>query len=241
MDNSNIDNQAENKSKKRKYKNKYAAPVGSIFIILAIIGFITVIVGSINLTRKLLDNSSQLAEFERIIKPVLMFDPVPFDKVEDADNNMLLQSSLWSALLNSEKDSFVRDDTNGMILLPASDIDVACAKLFGAEIKLQHKTFGDYELTYYFDESTKTYQVPLTVQVGFYTPQIQSVSKKANIITLLVGYLPPGNLLITDIQGIEHEPTPDKYMIYELEQIKGNYYVKAIKDPPNGNSANGKS
>ncbi|MEG1151692.1 MAG: hypothetical protein RSD67_02350 [Oscillospiraceae bacterium] len=227
MDKTNL----KNSHRKRANRNKYAAPIGGIFILLAVVGLITIVLGSVKLTGKIMDNSRQIVEFENIVKPVLMFDPVPFDDVTSVDNDTLLQSSVWSALLSGDKASFTYSET-GMLLLPSSDIDVACAKLFGASVKLIHRTFGDYEMTYYYDEQTKTYQVPLMVQVGFYTPKVEKISKKGDIVSLIVGYLPPGNVWTTDITGNKYEPTPDKYMVYELKKVKGNYFISAIKDPP---------
>lgn len=222
----------ENKTvNKKRRKNKYAAPIGGIFIILAAIGLITVMVQSFNMTRKIMDNSSQLERFENILRPVIMFDPVPFDNVEQADETMLLKSSVWSAILDkANRDEF--DYSDGIMQLTASDIDVACAKLFGASVKLNHHTFGDYDSTYYYDQDTKTYQIPLTVQTEFYTPKIQEVSSKDDIVSLVVGYIPPENPLTSAIKGQSKKESPDKYMTYELKKVKNNYYVKAIKYPP---------
>lgn len=219
-----------NNSKHRR-KNKFAAPIGGVFILLAVIGLISIIASSVKLTGKILDNSGQIAEFENKIKPVLMFDPVPFDDIANVDNESLLQSSVWSALMNGDKNSFTYSD-NGMLLLPSSDVDVACAKLFGSTPKLEHKTFGDYEMTYYYDEDTKTYHIPVMVQVAFYTPQVEKISQKGDKVSLVVGYLPPGNVWSTDITGNKYNPTPDKYMLYELVEEKGEYHITAIKDPP---------
>ena len=54
-------------------------PIGGFFVPLAVIGLITVITFGVRATENLIDNSKQKKEFENIILPVLMFDPVPFD------------------------------------------------------------------------------------------------------------------------------------------------------------------
>ena len=222
----------ENKKQIKRRKNKYAAPVGGLFIILAVVGLITVFVQSFHLTNRIMDNSGQLQKFENIIKPVIMFDPVPFDNIEDADNNIILQSSLWYVILNNPEDHF-QYSSNGMILITASDVDMACAKLYGAGKKIEHQSFGDYDITYYFDKETQTYQVPSIIQTGFYTPQIVEVlSAKDDIVSLVVAYIPPYDSLTLNVLKDKKEITPDKYMVYELRKIKDNYFVSAIKYPP---------
>ena len=36
------------------------------------------------------------------------------------------------------------------------------------------------------------------------------------------------------IKGEKSEPTPSKYMIYELQKVDDHYHLIAIKDPPEG-------
>lgn len=210
-------------------KNKYAAPIGGIYIILAVIGLIALTIFSVNFTRGLLDNSSEKDKFERIVAPVLMFDPVPFEKATDADSLFLLQSSLWSTLLGEKRDSY-QFDAMGYLVVPSSDIDVTCARLFGPEVKLKHETFGDYETTYAYDETTKAYHVPITGQVGLYTPYVERVVKKGDAFTLTVGYVPPANAWTQTFDGETAEPVPDKYMLYELLKVKNDYRITSVRD-----------
>ena len=222
----------ENKTvNKKRRKNKYAAPIGGLFILLAVIGFVTVMVQSFHVTTKIMDNSKQIERFEDIIRPVIMFDPVPFDNVEQANEIMLLQSSIWNALLKKASNEDF-DYSDGIVQLTASDVDVSCAKLYGASAKLNHQTFGSYDSTYYYDTDTKTYQIPLSVQTGFYSPKIVEVTSKDDVVSLIVGYIPPENPLTAAIKDNKKETPPDKYMTYELKKVKNNYYVSAIKYPP---------
>ena len=120
-------------------KNKYAAPVGGIFLLLALIGLVAVGFFCVRFTQGLLDNTQEKREFEGIIYPVLMFDPVPFEHAEDADPLMLLQASIWSTLLG-EKGYSYQENAIGWKIVPASDVDVACAQLFGPQVQLEHQT-----------------------------------------------------------------------------------------------------
>lgn len=218
--------------KKRQGKYHNATVVGGIFAVLAIIGLITVIMVSVKATTQILDNSKEKEKFSQIILPVLMFDPVPFENAADLDPLFLLQSSLW-ATLQEKKDSYSYDDT-GMMVVPATDVDVKCAQLFGDGVKLEHQTFGDFLISYVYDEQTEVYKVPTDAQVGVYTPEIEKISKKGDVYTLTVGYLPPGNSWAMDLSGKKYDPQPDKYMIYELKKVDNYFQLLSIKDPPEG-------
>ncbi len=218
------------------HKNKYAAPVGGVFILLALIGLIALGAFCVQFTRSILDNSGEKEMFEDIITPVLMFDPVPFEKVSDTDPVFLLQSSLWSTMLGEKRDSY-KFDALGRLIVPASDVDVTCARLFGPDVKLQHQTFGDYEVTYVYDDSTKTYYAPVNLQANQYMPSVERVVKKGDVFTLTVGYIPPANAWTQSKNGESNEPVPVKEMIYELVKNKKSYQLVAIRDVPKSSTS----
>jgi hypothetical protein len=229
---------SELKDSIRYRKNKYAAPLGGIYLILVAIGFIALLVFSFNFTKNLLDNTGEKSRFEQIIRPVLMFDPVPFEKPTDADELFLLQSSLWSTLLGEKRNSYQIDALN-RLTVPASDVDVSCARLFGTEVALRHQSFGDYETNYIYDANSKAYFVPVAGQVGLYTPSVERVVKKGDVFLLTVGYVPPANAWTQGASGQIIKPTPDKHMIYELLKVKNHYVLTAIRDvPPAAGNAN---
>ena len=51
---------------------------------------------------------------------------------------------------------------------------------------------------------------------------------------LTVGHLAPDNQWMQSIKGEKSDPTPSKYMIYELKKVEDHYQLVAIKDPPDG-------
>lgn len=138
---------------KRKRRSKYALPLGGVFLVLAVIGLISVAGFCIRLTNQIMDNTREKSKFEEYLLPVVMFDPVEFDSPEHADPLFLLQSSLWGTLL-SNTDKYTYDE-NAMLVVPASDLDVYAAKLYGSDIKLQHQTIEDFDFTYPYDRKPK--------------------------------------------------------------------------------------
>lgn len=212
-------------------RRRFAAPVGGVFLVLVVIGIIAVVLLSLDFTRKMIDNSNQKADFEKQILPVLMFDPVPFERATDVDNLVLLQDSVWAALLGDKRGSYQYDET-GMISVPASDVEVAAAKLFGPDVVLEHQSFGNIiDTSYIYDEETKTYRIPVMGQTGLYTPRVVKIEKKSgNVLELTVGYIPPASIWSAAQEGEDGETQPDKYMIYEMTKANKSYYVSAIRD-----------
>lgn len=220
----------------RYHRNKYAAPIGGLFVLLALVGLISVIALCVQFTMGLLDNSAEKQKFEQLLTPMLMFDPVPFETVAQADPTFLLQSSLWSTLLGDKRDSYQFDQL-GRLTVPVSDVDVTCARLYGPEIKLAHATFTDFVNDYVYDDAAKAYYAPVASQTSLYSPSVDQVVKKGDIFTLTVGYIPPSNAWTQTNTGATGKPIPDKTMIYEFRQVKDYYQLSAIRDVPVGDKA----
>lgn len=216
----------------KRRKRGYAVPLGGIILTLGIIGIASIALILIRMTFYMVDNTKEKAMFERIVQPLVMFDPVPFEKASDIDSLSLLQYSMWAVLLSDTKENYAYDE-NGELVVPASDLDVAAAGLFGGEVKLSHQSFGDYETIYYYDEKNKVYLVPIIVQLLVYTPQVEEIQRNGDIYTIRVGYIPPGSAWTANTAGVNAEPTPDKYMYYDLQRSKNGYQILALRDPPN--------
>ena len=221
---------AQKKPRKKRGKHRYAAPVGGAYILLALIGVIAVIYGAVQLYGKLTDNSKLLRQIERQIQPVMMFDPVPFDNIQDVDNKVLVKTSIWSCMYSDKRGSYTYDD-NGMILIPVSDAEVAAVKLYGPEVKLTHTSLDEDGISYTYDAENNVYRVPMMAQGGYYTPMVVDMQKNGDVYEVTVGYVAPGASWTTTEDGDSYTPTPDKYMIYRMKKEDGEYYIVGIKDP----------
>ena len=153
-------------------RNRYAAPIGGVFIILCFVGFFTVASFCLNMTKGLLDNSRKKQEYETMLLPVVIFDPVPFENPVNIDNASLLQYSIWATAMGEKRDQYEYDDNN-FVVIPASDIDVTAQRLFGPDVKLEHRSFGDLENSYLYEEAIRSYHVPIITMTGFATPKVE--------------------------------------------------------------------
>ena len=147
-------------TEKTNARNRHAAPIGLVFIVLCVIGLCTVFNWCYGLTRNLADNTAQKTKYEQMLLPVVMFDPPDFTDPATCDNEFLLQSSLWACMLGERRGSYEFDEY-GRMVIPAADVDAQAVSLFGPNIKLEHMTIGDMENAYQYDSDIASYHVPI--------------------------------------------------------------------------------
>ncbi|WMJ83588.1 hypothetical protein ACS3UN_11020 [Oscillospiraceae bacterium LTW-04] len=215
-------------------RRRIATIIGGAFVAFAAVGLFSAMLWGADVIGGLFDNSAKRARYESFISPVVMMDPVPFSRVENVEQNLLLQSSLWAALMGENRGAYTYDE-NGLLLVPSSDVDVAATKLFGPNVVLTHQSFEDYDASYLFDPEISAYRVPSINKVA-YSPAITDIDKKGDTISLTVGYVAPGNIWSTDPQTGEDsdQPTPEKYMLYTLTKWDQGYYISAVGDVDTG-------
>lgn len=205
--------------------------IGLAVGLLTLIGFASVVSWTAGFVGSILNNTKQKEELKEFITPVVIFDPVPFNNVKDADGEFLLQASLWATLLSERSEAYTYDDI-GLMLVPSTDVDAAAVRLFGESIALTHRTFDDYEVSYLFDEEIKAYHVPVIAKVA-YSPKVEKITKRGDALIVKVGYVPPGNIWAMDTSAKKYTPSPEKYMIYEIKKARDGYNIVAIRDLDN--------
>lgn len=217
----------------RPKRRRYAAPIGGLFLLLALIGLAVVVAASFFLTGRVLDNSREKGKLEDIVRPLVMFDTVPFERASDIDKTQILYICMWHALLDTTGQVYGIDDNQEM-LVPASDLDAAAVKLFGPQVKLEHKTIGEYENTYFYDGEKQTYSVPISIQLYVYSPRVEQIEKNGALYNVRVGYIPPTGAYTVNLRGDRENPQPDKYMVYVMEKAGDTYQVVAVRDDVSG-------
>ncbi len=219
-------------AKKRK-KNKLAFPLGVLTIILAIIGLITAISFSVDTVKNLTDKTADKRDYEQMLKPVVMFDPDPFDDLTQADVSQLLNSAVWALLMSEDgADKYpYSEGENFGIVVPQADIEKYFVNLFGTEIDIasMHSSIdmSDYDITY--DAALKSYILPITGVESAYTPKVYDIEKQGSSLILSVGYI--GNSAWVQVEDGEYAaPEADKYMKITLrERSGGMMYVSSIQ------------
>ncbi|MCI8350883.1 MAG: hypothetical protein HFJ86_06915 [Oscillospiraceae bacterium] len=217
---------------KREEKRRHLAGWlgGSVFV-LAAVGLVTILSLLVGLVGNLIESTRKETEFERLIAPLVMLDPPSFDDPSKLSNQMLLQSSMWSVLLNTDTSQYAIDEYDRMTI-PASDVDVQCAKLYGAQVHLEHMTFGGIESPFLYDAEGQRYYVPITGQSNVYTPKVEKIEREGDIYTLTVGYVPPAYGWAHNVRGKDYEPRPQKYMLYRVQAMKKSWQILSVGPVP---------
>lgn len=219
-------------AKKTKKKNRAAVPVGIIAIVLAVIGLVSVIGFVSDAIKDISDKTQEKLEYEEMLKPVVMFDPEPFDDLTQADVSQLLNCAVWSLLMSeegTEKYPYSEGEVFG-IVVPQEDIESHFVSLFGTEIDIasMHAVtdMSMYGISY--DAALKSYILPITGVESAYTPKVYEIEEKGSSVILSVGYI--GSTAWAQVSDGEYAaPEPDKYMKITLRERSGGLYVSSIQ------------
>ena len=199
-----------------------------------LIGGFTVIATAVNGVAVLFDDTDEKLEYEQRLQALVMLDPLPFESLDQADPALFKEASIWAAVSTAQAsatglDSYERDPNSDSLLLPAVEVDAAAAALFGPDYELTHETFNNVggDMTFEYDEEKQCYLIPVTGQVGMYTPKVVDLDKKSGKLYVTVGYVPAPGLNGDFSLSAPTEPT--KYMDYVFEKVDRTYYLTALE------------
>lgn len=237
-----INNRDEISNKKEYVNNFCLRKIISKKMKISILGFVVIFFSMVGLVVtlksvcvnvvRMFNNTAEKEKLQRYILPVLMFDPVPFNDINQVDKFSILQSAIWAAFMDYGKDKYLNEDYNSLIV-PVSDVEKSLITLYGKKLKIKHQTFGDGLMNnYIYNEDTKTYTVPILDRIGIYSPEVKSIAKNGNIYTLTVGYIRPDDIWQMYISDKKRKHKPEKYMEYILKKTNDGYNIISIKDSP---------
>lgn len=205
---------------------------GAIVLVFAVIGLVATVTKTVQWAAALGGSDQQRDEYEWFICPLVMQDPPPFDNPDGLSNTTVITAGVWRLIMNEDTSKYPIDEFN-FITVPASDVEVQIKALFG-DVDYQHETVGDTELMITYDQENKTYIFPAVPHILPYTPQVESIGKadENGLVTLTVGYIPPGLVWEGDLAGSKYAPEPEKMMDYVLKiQEDGSYILYSVRYP----------
>lgn len=220
---------AEEKMKKHKGTHKAAFPVGSLIIILAAIGLVTIVVSAVKGIGTAVENSKNYEEYNTILTPVVLIDPDTFDDITKADMKQLMEISIWSLLKSDIAPDTFESNENGLVV-PKVAVEEEFIELFGTEVAPVHQTIEGYGgLEFVYDSKTETYTAPLTGITPIYTPQVVDKATSSDTVVLTVACL-AGDAWEQGENGDMVAPAPDKYIKITLREQNDNLYISAIQN-----------
>lgn len=216
----------------RIHRRRRRQALGLAMAVLICIGIFTVLGAGYRLVASLFDETEQMQEYEDKLEGLVLFDPLPFDGIENIDDLTLRQAAVWGCIYSIQEtqgnfDNYAHDPVTEQLLLPAVDVDAYLARLVGPSFQLTHRSFDMDDMTIEFDEATQRYKIPITGGVGYYRADVVDLFKQDGKLHVTVGYIPmyaQGDLIGT------MSDTPTKYMDYLFERTSGSWYLTGLTE-----------
>ena len=217
----------------RLHRRRARQTLGLLIAVLALVGIVTVVRAGVKGVATLFDDTQQKAEYEDRLEGLVLFDPLPFDGIENIDDLTLREAAVWGCVYSIQEtqgsfDNYNTDPDTEQLLLPSVDVDAYLAKLVGPSFKLTHRSFEMEDMTIEFDESSQCYKIPVTGTVGYYRAVVTKLFKRSGQLHVTVGYIPTSS---TDDSIInQSSDTPTKYMDYLFERQSGSWYLTGLTE-----------
>ena len=207
--------------------------LGLLVAILVVVGFVTVLRAGVGAVANLFDDTAQKQEYEDKLEGLVLFDPMPFDGIENIDDLTLREAAVWGCVYSIQEtqggfENYNTDPETEQLLLPSVEVDAYLAKLLGPGFKLTHRSFEMEDMTIEFDDATQCYKIPVTGTVGYYRAVVTKLFKRSGKLHVTVGYIPTAS---TDDSIINvSSDTPTKYMDYLFERQSGSWYLTGLTE-----------
>ena len=216
----------------RIHRRRRRQALGLAIVVLMVIGIFTVLGAGVQLVASLFDNTEQMQEYEDKLEGLVLFDPLPFDGIENIDDLTLREAAVWGCIYNIQEtqgnfDNYAHDPVTEQLLLPAVEVDAYLARLLGPSFHLTHRSFEMDDMTIVFDEATQCYSIPITGGVGYYRAEVTAMFKQEGKLHVTVGYIPMNTT--GDLIGAQSD-TPTKYMDYLFERTGGSWYLTGLTE-----------
>ena len=217
----------------RLHRRRARQALGLLIALLVLVGAVTVVRSGVKAVAALFDDTQQKQEYEDKLEGLVMFDPLPFDGIENIDDLTLREAAVWGCVYNIQEtqggfDNYNTDPDTEQLLLPSVDVDAYLAKLVGPSFRMTHKSFEMEDMTVEFDDTTQCYKIPVTGSVGTFQATVTRLFKKDGLLHVTVGYIPTqssdDSILNTS------SDTPTKYMDYLFSRQSGSWYLTGLTD-----------
>ncbi len=214
----------------RRSRRRTRQFLGLALAVLIVVGAVSIVNYGINVVRTAMNDTSMADEYKARIAPFVWFDVLPFEKLEDANQDTLKQAVLWGVLNQTGTDKITRNE-RGEALVPAIEIDRYAAALFGPDFEFKHASFSDpvEGLEYTYDEEAGMYVVPATGIMPYYDATVVDITRAGGgVRKVVVGYVQTYNANDEVIATPDYEH-PAKYMDYLFRRDGNDYYLYAIQ------------
>jgi hypothetical protein len=220
--------------KSSRRHHRYGVAVGAMVLFLALVGvgFIATTIG--RQIYAAATDDTKLRAYDTFLASVVMQDPKPFASPDKADEDFVLNASLWKTITANNGTNYTGYDDQGRIIVPLGDVVDACRDLFGPSCQLQPKTPAQ-ETFFEYNSDANEFHVALYSSDSSFQPYTESVRQQGDSTVLRVGYVSPSDAWRTQTSSTISAPKPTKYMDYVLKTNPSTnkqyiYAINAVKE-----------
>lgn len=180
----------------KKRRRWYGVPVGTLVICLALVGLIFLGIQAYQyIYSRVTDDSAERA-YDQYLAPVVMMDPEPFESIDAADKDKILQAAVWKSVFENVSTGTDYDDS-ARLVLSGELVRSNAVKLFGVncilsphdiDLSSSPQGAGLPENTISYDAEADAYHVPVLSNAGTYQPYTLWARTKGDVSTLRVAY-----------------------------------------------------
>ena len=95
----------------RLHRRRGRQALGLLIAVLVLIGTLTVLHAGVSAVAKLFDDTAQRQEYEDKLEGLVLFDPVPFDGIENIDDLTLREAAVWGCVYSIQETFEMEDMT----------------------------------------------------------------------------------------------------------------------------------
>lgn len=203
---------------------------GFLFTVLAVIGLVFLIHTGVSAVRTRLNPADDIDAYTQLISPLVGLNPIPFETIEDADPNILMESAIWAVLTREDTEKYSKNEYEQM-MIPAVEVDRYFTRMYGEDALPERGNVVDADLTFVYDPESDTYIIPITSLIGGNVPQITDIQRDGRKRYLTVACMQYDQSIVIDPTG----NTTDnlvfvKNMIYELTRDGEEYHITAVRN-----------
>lgn len=212
------------------YKHNYLRKIfASIFLLFAMTG--TAFIAYENKEKQIEVVSlfsGEKSDYEKFITSLVIHDPKPFDKINQADTNTLISASVWRALMAERIREF---DNEGLGILKLETVLNAYQELFGKSSNLEIKENIDNPI-FLFNADEKMFHIKPYSTQNCFIPIVEDVVENNDLLVLKVGYISPSDPWRSLNDSRPNAPNPTKRMYYKLKKniIEGKAYIVSVSE-----------
>ncbi len=228
-----------NKRGVRRGKYGYAAPIGVLISLLSIVGVVALVFGGIRLVENLTDTTALQEEVDYFLEPIKAYNPAPFEDIATAEEqDAFLYAAAYKISLAEQVRMLREGDENtqynvddaGRIIVPAAEMGVSYASLFGPDAPLTARSIKEDTITY--SAVDECYHVPYDTINSGYRGVIESFKKRGDTYTVRMAYVSLNDIEL-DERGKELPPDPANAtytQIYTLRRADTGLYLVSCED-----------